>query len=288
MLSKVGAQQQQQQAGYYAHAEDPRYMRSYVGARTISGFATFAVVDTPCCASSISGFCTAGTTSTSLAVLRPLVVFVLLLRVLAVPKYPQYAQYTSSMKYTSTVCAPCRQFLVPLFGTKHSQIVPRVGVGANYFRWGQLEYFRALQYFDLCSARDRCREYSLEVMYCGYCLYSQVFRVSVLRVRTFACALGVRYCSIILSLLSVFGPSQHSQYFSRQYSNTLSTGTTISSRAFICEAFLCYPEHKENFILAGCIMLYALYLTQPATKYYSATSTSRNFFALTFTPHTLN
>ena len=74
------------------------YLRYYycvcVRARIISGLGTFAVVDTPCCASSILGFCTAGTASTSLAAFSPLVVFVLLLRVvvLATPKYPQYAQ----------------------------------------------------------------------------------------------------------------------------------------------------------------------------------------------------
>ena len=116
-------------------------MYPYFRARTNSGFATTsAVVDTPCCASSISVSCTAGTASTSLAVLHPLVVSVLLLRVLAAPKHPQYTQYTtSSMKYTSTVCcAPCRRFSGPLFGTNPSQIVPRVGIGANYFRWGQL------------------------------------------------------------------------------------------------------------------------------------------------------
>ena len=52
-----------------------------------------------------------------------------------------------STKYTSTVCAPCRHFSDPLFGTNHSQMVRRVGVGANYFRWGQLEYLRHWQYF---------------------------------------------------------------------------------------------------------------------------------------------
>ena len=44
------------------------------------------------------------------------------------------------LTYTSTVCAPCRRFSEPLLGTKHAQMVPRVGVGANYFSWGQLEY----------------------------------------------------------------------------------------------------------------------------------------------------
>ena len=69
----------------------------YFRARTNSEFATSAALVTPCCVSSISGFCTAGTASTSLAVFRPLVMFVLLLRVVAVPKYSQYAQHTSSM-----------------------------------------------------------------------------------------------------------------------------------------------------------------------------------------------
>ena len=54
------------------------------------------------------------------------------LRVLAVPKYSQSAlYYTWSMNYTSTVCAPCRQFSGPSFGSNHSQMIPRVGVREN-------------------------------------------------------------------------------------------------------------------------------------------------------------
>ena len=81
-----------------------------------------------------------------------------------------------------------------MFGTKHSQIVPRVGVGANYFSLGTTRVLRALQCFALCSARKRYCEYSLEVLYCGYCLYSKCF---VFRYYGYilACALGVRYCS---------------------------------------------------------------------------------------------
>ena len=46
------------------------------------------------------------------------------------------------MKYISTI-----YISYPLFGRKHSEMVPREGVGANYFRWGQLEYFEYCQYF---------------------------------------------------------------------------------------------------------------------------------------------
>ena len=140
-----------------------RYYCVYFRACTNSGSATAAVVDTPYCASSISALCTAGTANNihSLAVFRPLLVFVLLLRVLAVPKYPQYVQYTSRMKYTSTVCEPCLQFSGPLFGKKHSQIVPRVGVGANYFNWGQLEYLEHWQCISRCALRGICTSNTL-------------------------------------------------------------------------------------------------------------------------------
>ena len=59
---------------------------------------------------------------------------------------------------------------------------------------GTTRVLRALQYFDLSSARNRYREYSLEVLYCGDCLYSKCF---VFRYcgYIFTCALGVRYCS---------------------------------------------------------------------------------------------
>ena len=56
------------------------------------------------------------------------------------------------MMYTSTICAPCRQFSGPLFGTNHSQMVRRVGVGANHFRWGQLEYLEHCVLRGVCTA----------------------------------------------------------------------------------------------------------------------------------------
>ena len=50
----------------------------------------------------------------------------------------------------------------PLFVRKHSHMVPRVGVGANYFRWGRLKCERV---FISCG--------SISV----YCEFSQYFRV---------------------------------------------------------------------------------------------------------------
>ena len=105
-------------------------------------------------------------------------------RVLTVPKHSQYApSNTWSMKYTSTVCTPCRQFSGPVFGTNHSQMVRRVGVGANYFRWGQLEYLKHWQYFGNMYREEyvlrvlsvsRCSPYSTLILpwaprnaYCG-------------------------------------------------------------------------------------------------------------------------
>ena len=42
---------------------------------------------------------------------------------------------TWSTKYTSTVCAPCRQFSGPLFGTNHSQIYIYASTSGS---WGKL------------------------------------------------------------------------------------------------------------------------------------------------------
>ena len=52
---------------------------------------------------------------------------------------------------------------------KHSQMVTRVGDGANYFRWEQLEHLEYWQYFGTTTATTRNTRY-FEVLYCGYCL----------------------------------------------------------------------------------------------------------------------
>ena len=75
-----------------------------------------------------------------------------------------------SMTYTSTVSARCRQFSGLLFGAKHSQMVARGGVGANFYRWGQLEYLEHWQCFESMG----CDEYVLRVL--------SVSRGSVLRI----------------------------------------------------------------------------------------------------------
>ena len=96
----------------------------------------------------------------------------------------------------------------PLFCREHSQMLPRVGVGANYARWGQLEYLRVLAVL---------REYILRVL--------AVFRGSVLRILPVLPSISVldtagaactRFCT-------AHTPSTHSQYLGRQYCNTLST-----------------------------------------------------------------
>ena len=76
----------------------------------------------------------------ALAVFGPLEVFVC-----------EYSQYRNTLNMPSILggcdvyLRPCVHrvdnqllFSVPLQGTKHSQMVPRVGV--RYIRWGQLEY----------------------------------------------------------------------------------------------------------------------------------------------------
>ena len=121
----------------------------YFRTRSILGFVT--AVNTPCIIlPSISGFCTAGTASTGN-------ISSLVLRVLAVPKYSQHAQYTRRMEYTSTICDHRVYHLyihAHCFAENISQMVPRVGVGANYFRWVQLEYFRVPAVFRVTYCED--------------------------------------------------------------------------------------------------------------------------------------
>ena len=108
-----------------------------------------------------------------------------------------------------------------------TDVVPRVGVGANYFRWGQLGYSNHWSVF---------REYVLLRVL-------SVFRVSVLRILLalqVSCVSKLRIYLPVLSrfhtahtlstlLISVFsslaicGPSQCLPCFGRQCSNPLST-----------------------------------------------------------------
>ena len=108
-----------------------------------------------------------------------------------------------------------------------------MGFEANYFRWGQLEYLEHWQYFDiLCTARN-----SVAILRVHTCLCS---RVSVLLILS------------ELSLLAILWPAVF---------NTLSTRTTICSRAFICENFLHVTVSTKKHLFGGdircicCILL---------------------------------
>ena len=93
----------------------------------------------------------------------------------------------------------------------------RTASAPKYSQYAQ--YTWSMKYFG-----NMYREYShyyLEAPYRGYCLHSQVFRVSILWIHICLCSRGS--VLLILSLLSVFGSSQYSQHFGRQFSNTLST-----------------------------------------------------------------
>ena len=86
-------------------------------------------------------------------------------------------------------------------------MVPRVGVGASYFRRGQLEYLQylrvLLEVFRMFVLRLLL---VLGVLYCSYSQYSQFS--------------GLHYCSCC----------RHSQYFGRQFCNTPSTRSTKCTR----------------------------------------------------------
>ena len=143
-------------------------------------------MDTPCCASSISGFCTLHTASTisissvgsvrtastrSADILSTCTVYV------------KYDVYFGRLCTVSTIFRPI---------VRHSQMVLRVGVGAKYFRWGQLEYLEHWHYF----RNIYCEEYALRALSVsrGSVLpilpVLQVFRTSILRVHTCLCLRG--------------------------------------------------------------------------------------------------
>ena len=168
---------------------------------------------------SISRFCSAGTASitgsiSSVDTART---------ALAVPKHSQYLQYARSMKYSSTICAltlsiiPC-----PVFSRNHSQMVPRVGVGTNFFRWGHLEYLILAKFRDcillstrsisrFCAGDIACTPKYFGVRNCGYCLYS-VF-----------CTTAHTPSARSIWAFCTARTLQYSQLLGLQYSNTLST-----------------------------------------------------------------
>ena len=120
------------------------------------------------CTSSTSGFCTAGAASTR--------------------KYPQ-KYFVRSTKIISMCPVYSGVWIIPrpsvhrvdnflpIICRIYSQMVPRVGVGANYFRWEQLEYLV------LAVFQDYMLLVSLAVV-----------RGSVLRILPYSKYCGVRYC----------------------------------------------------------------------------------------------
>ena len=95
--------------------------------RSISGFVT---LHTPC-TSIVSGFCSAATASA---------------RNISSVGTPTIANTRSTVSIISC----------PLFCRKHSQMVPRVEVGSNYFWWEQLEYIEYWQISGLYTASACC------------------------------------------------------------------------------------------------------------------------------------
>ena len=122
--------------------------------------------------------------SSVLRVLQVLAVFrSLVLRVLPVLAVPKYSRYTRNMEYTWTLCAQAVSIIIHAhcFAENMHKWSPRVGDGANYLWWEQLEHLRVLAVIRDWSTRSISRFYTaatalflkyLGVRYCGYCLYS--------------------------------------------------------------------------------------------------------------------
>ena len=142
-------------------------LRILSGSHYFGALATAAVVDTACCAASISGFCATGTASniiyipgSLLALFRSLVTFViLLLQALAVnSEIPSICPvYTSSMTCTSTVCAPCRQIIRPIVWHIALPDSPTSGSWSKLFSLGTTRVLRAMTVFwDVIHCEEYC------------------------------------------------------------------------------------------------------------------------------------
>ena len=115
-----------------------------------------------------------------------------------------------------------------------------------------------------------------------HCEYSQYHEIRY-RGYMLVCAFGVRYCSY----------SRCSQYLGLLSTGNIlvaSTPITLSvlGLRFVLEhlsVMLGYPEHQETFFWGD---IFCMFWILPVTNCYGATSTSRNFFGLTLTSHTLN
>ena len=155
------------------------------------------------------------------------------------------------------VCAPCQQIIGPFVRHKTLPDSPTGGIWSKLVSLGTTRVFRALALFwDIMHYEEQCFDTA------GTWLCS---RGSVL---------------LILSLLSVCGPSQYSQYSGRQNSNTPITRTTICFREYICETFFYVTLSTKKQLFRGGGILCLLYLTEPVTKCYGATLTSGNLFVL--------
>ena len=169
------------------------------------------------------------------------------------------------MKYTSTVCALCRQILRPIVRHKILPDGPTSGSWSILLSLGTTRVLTLT--LSTWTTGSILKMYALRGIivfrYCGY---------------IFGYALRVRYCSYshyaqylgLLSTRNVFAAS------STRILSVL--GLRLVLERLSVKPF-CYPEHEEKNILGG-YMLYLLYLTQPATKYYGATSTSGSFLYL--------
>ena len=173
--------------------------------------------------------------------------------------YFEYAVYRPSVHRVDKLSGP-------LFGTKYSQIVPRVGAEANYFRWGQLEYLEQWQYFEILYALR-----GIVFRNCGYIL---------------ACALGIRWCSY----------SHYSQYLGLlRTRNSLAASTPILSvlgLRFGVEHLsvkpLCFTLSTKEHLFWG-IHIYCIccILLNRSQNIMAQPRLQVTFFVRTLTPHTL-
>ena len=145
------------------------------------------------------------------------------LRPLAGPKCSQQAQHTSEYEvYFDHLCTHVDNFMPVVLPNTFTD-------GPTSGRWSTVGATGVIILRLLAVFREdilRVSQY-FEVLYCGYCPYSQVLRGSILRVlpvpgvlycsnSPYSQYLGIEYCSY----------SQYSHYLGRQYSNTVSTLST--------------------------------------------------------------
>ena len=213
------------------------------------------------CTSSISGFCAPGTASAgsiwcvgtaSTASARSTEI----LLICAV-----YSEY--EVRFDGLCTTVVSIISSPLFSRKLSQMLPRVGVGANYARWGQLEDLKSTGSISeiytastrrisrFCAANTACISgfdpagAVLGVLYCSYSQYTQCLSLQYCSYSECSQCLGRQCYTRIINVLDLYSECTRSM----KYTGSICEGFFIvASPPVRGTAFACAETRPDAWL----------------------------------------